>query len=169
MNKSSLFFGGLFFLLFLLHSASVKVFASASFVPQFLLLFVIVFAATHSLPETLWFSFGAGFLWETFSAEFFGAQIFALIFCGLGAYLVTRNITAQELAAPTAAFLVVGATVLRPLLVAGYHAVASSLDLTSPIPFGTFLNPGVIYAALANLLVFYLLRFLIRLFPQLSK
>ena len=169
MNNKYLIYAGLLFLFFLVHSSAVKVFQGSSFVPELLLLAVIIFAAMNSLPETLWFSFGAGFLLEIFSAEFFGAHIFALLICGITAYLATRNLTAQELAVPTAVFLVIGATLLRPALVWVYQAGVSSLDLATAIPVGVFLNGELFYTVLVNLAIFYLLRAGIRYFPALNK
>ena len=166
MTKKYGIYAALLIVLFLLHTAAVKVFQGASFVPDLLLLFIVLFATTRSLPESLWFAFGGGFLWELFSAEFFGAQIFALLVCSIAAYLVTRNLTAQQLGVPTAVFLVIGTTILRLLAVFVYQLVAASLDLASVIPAGVFLNAGLVSLLIANLLAFYLLHLIFRHLPQ---
>lgn len=153
--------------LFVLQIAALKVWtANGNWVPQLILLFVIFFALTHSLPETVWFGFLAGFLEELFSGHFFGAHIVAIILIGLLLYFVTRNLTTQEVAAPTAATLVILATLFFPLWVFSYHSLAAFLGIAEPLSPNTLYSAKVVATIVINLLFFYPIRLLFRILPK---
>lgn len=143
-------------LLFLLDTASIKVFGSGDlFIPQFLLLLVIVFAINYSFTETLWFSFGIGFFAETVSGFFFGAEIVALVLTGLIVYSVTRKLTSQEISFLMAIVLVVVSTFVLKFCLYGYSATAAFFNLANYISLKEMFSLNLFWTALANFLVFY--------------
>lgn len=146
------------FILFLLQVSGVKVFSEARFlIPQLLLLFVIIFALSHSFTQTLWVSFGAGFLLEWFSGAYFGSQIFALTASGLVAYFLTRNVTTREISIPTALFLVLLTTVFFGFWIFAFNLAADGLHLASIFQWNVFLT------CLVNLIFFWPVNFFYKL------
>ncbi len=164
MTKKPLLYAVFLLFLFLLYSAGVKVFAETpNLVPQFILLFVISFALKSSLPETLWFSFLAGFLQELFSGEFFGAQIVAFVLAGLLVYFLTRNLTAQELALPTAILLIMIVTLTFGLWVFLYSSLIALLRLAPPVPLGDFYSSKILWTAVLNIVLFFPLDLIVKI------
>ena len=156
-----------FFLLFLLQVSSTKVFSDYLFIiPQFVLLFVIIFALSNSFIETLWFSFIAGFLSELFSGLFFGSQISAFLVIGLGVYLATRNLAPREITVPTVIVLVVTGTLLYELWLFVFGYLASVSGLSSALSFKYFFSTKLVWTVLLNLLFFYPLNFLFKHLPK---
>lgn len=153
--------------LFLLQTAALQVWSVAvPFVPQLVLLLAIVFALAYSLPETLWFSFFAGFLLELFSAQFFGAQILAIVLTALTVYFITRRLTTQEISFLGASLLVVLSTLLLGLWIFLYDGLISFLGVTEPLSWRSLLSSKIFWTILANLLFFYPVRAIFKLLPK---
>ena len=153
--------------LFLIQNSLATVFSpEARLVPEFLLLAVTVFSLTHSLQESLWYGFAAGFLMEIFSGLFFGADTFGLVLVALAVYLVTRNLTAQDISAVAAVFLVIAAT--------GFFAVATFLfqrlfvffGLTAAVNPGQFFPLTLVWTAVVNATFFYPVKFFAKFLPR---
>lgn len=161
MNKQKFNYLILLFLLFLIEVACRKVFSGHLYlIPQFTLLFVMIFATREPFVETLWFAFLAGFFLEWFSGLFFSADIVGLALTGVAAYLLTRKLTSQQTNLFTAIFLVILGTLFFPLFVYLYLIFASSLGLTAAPAFTDLLSTRLIWTALSNSLFFYPIRFI---------
>lgn len=155
------------FVLFLLQTAALKVFAQEFFlIPHLVLLFVIIFALNHSFPQALWIGFLGGFLLELFSGQFFGAQIFSLLLIAAAVYFVTRNLTTQEISAPAIIFLVVLGTALFGFWIFSYTALASFLGIVKPAALGDLYSIKIFWSLIVNLLFFYPVRFIFELLPK---
>lgn len=153
--------------LFVLQAAAIKVWAFSIYaVPEIVMIFVIIFALSHSFPETLWFAFGAGFLLEFFSAEFFGAQIWAMVLTGALVYAATRYLTAQEISIPTAIALVAGGTVLFGLWIFLYSALGAVLGIVPVASLSQLYSWRIVWTILINILFFYPVWFLFRFLPK---
>lgn len=151
-------------LLFLLSTSAIKVFSGAYYlVPQLVLLFVIIFATTHSFAETLWMSFALGFLQELFSGVFFGAYIIAFVMTGLLVYFITRNLTAQEVSAETVIFLVVLTTFLFDFWIFGYNNLASLLGISLPLSLRHIYSAKIVWTIVVNFLFFYPLELIFKI------
>lgn len=154
--------------LFLVQSSMLLVAGGRSFlVPQLVLLFIIIFALSHSFDATLWQSFVAGLLLELFSGWFFGSYIFGLITCGLVIYLITRNLTPQEISIPLTVALVALATVLLPAAAYLYNVFFSLIGLADLPRFLSFFSFSLLWTAGVNFLFFYPLMFAGRFFGRL--
>jgi rod shape-determining protein MreD len=167
MTKRYLYFFLFSFLLFLVEASAVRVWtAHVDFVPQLTLLFVIVMALKASFPETLWFAFLTGFLQELFSAQFFGAQIFGFVLTAVFVYFATRKLTAQEISVPTAIGFVVAATALFNFWIFVYDALGAVVDTKQFVSLTSLYSWKLIWQALANLLLFYPIRFFFKFWPK---
>lgn len=155
-------------LLFLLQSSLMVAFSDkAQFLPNFLLLFVVIFTLAHSLPESVWQAFAAGALLELFSGWFFGAYIFALLACTLLIYLTTRKLTAQENSPGLGLLLVFGATLVMALALYFYNGLFSAIGLGPPVSLPQFASWRLVWAIVINLAAFYPLMLLSRLLGRL--
>lgn len=167
MTKKHFYYFLYLFILFLLQAAAIKVWSgSAYIIPQLILLFVVIFALNHSLPETLWFSFGAGGLLELYSGQFFGSQIVSLVVTGLMVYFITRHLTTQELAVPMVISLVVLATGLFGLWIFLYQGLVGFLGIAPVAALKMFYSFQLIWTAILNLLFVYPVQFIFRLLPR---
>lgn len=167
MNKKILAYLGYLVLLFWVEVALWQVFsASSAFLPHLVLLFVIIFALTHSFVETLWVSFFAGFLKELFSGSFFGGQICAMVLAGLVVYFVTRNLTAQEIRLPTMVFLVIFASLIYYVMIYLFNFGTAVLGLSRAMDFGGYFHPKFLWAFLLNIFLFLPLRWVSTFLPK---
>lgn len=145
--------------LFLLQTAATKVFGESLYlIPQLLLMFIIIFTLTHSFRQALWISFVVGFLQELFSTTFFGGQIVTFVLTALLVYFITRNLTSQEITAPTIIFLVALATVLFRLWIFGYNNFIAFFNMAPHLSFRDIYSSQIIWTILVNFLFFYPLR-----------
>ena len=136
------------------------------FIPQLVLLFVIVFALTHSLVETLWVSFLAGFFEELFSGIFFGAHIWAFVLTGVVIYLITRNLTAEEIKFPTALFLVALASVFYVFAIYAYDSALNLLEAGN-IQSLHYYFPQIFFLEIVlNIVLFFPIRAVYKLVPK---
>lgn len=159
--------------LFFLQSSLILAWGDrARLMPQWLLLFIIIFALENRLSEIIWFGFLAGFLMELFSGWFFGSYIFTLVICGVVVYLVTRKLTPQKISAPLLIFLIAIATLIFPAAVYLYNLFFAGLGLGGAAwpAAGDFFTLSLFWTALSNLIMFYPLQFgakiLARLLPE---
>lgn len=167
MNKRIIYFTIFLLVSFAIQSAAVQVFGDrTNFIPQFLLLLVVIYAVDREFPESLWLAFAAGFCGELFSGFYFGAQIFSAVVIAITTYAITRKITLCEVKLPMAAFLVILLTVLSRLLPFIYQLLAARLSLARSIPFGDLFSPGLLILFVINLLVFFGLNFSVRFLPN---
>lgn len=143
------------FVLFWCEIAFSKVFPGSYFVPQFVLLFVVVFAVGRDFQETLVMSMLGGFLGELFSGLYFGTVISSMLAASLIAYFVSRNITAQAISLSNAAVLVVSITAILPLWAFLYNLIIFGLGLADTPVFQGFYSWGLLWRVLANFLVFF--------------
>lgn len=60
-------------------------------VPNLILIIVIVFGSSQSFEKNFWWVLGAGFLFEIFSVDFFGFNLFLFILTGILAWFL-RNV-----------------------------------------------------------------------------
>lgn len=136
--------------LFLVQVAATEVFSeNLHLIPQLILLFVVVFALSHTLVETLWVSFLAGFLLEFFSGVIFGAQIFTLVGVGLGVYFLTSRLTVRDITVPTALLLVGLTSLVFSFGVFVFHFATAMAN---------FYTAKLIWTVILNLLFFYPVR-----------
>ena len=147
----------LFFLvlLFWLEAAFQKVFGASFFIPQFVILFVTVFAISRDLKETLYWCFAAGFLGELFSGLYFGPFLFMCLIAALAAYFVTRKVTAQDISISTVLVIVLLQAVLLPLGAWFFNAAVGGLGLAVYPPFLEFFSWKLILQVLVNVIFFF--------------
>ena len=163
MNKKFAYDVILLFLLFLLQSSAYAVFGeNIHLVPQLIMILVIIFALSHSLPEILWFSFISGFFLEFF----WGAYVVAMIVTGLLSYLVTRRLAQQELSLPLTGFLIVLGTFLFGFWVYFYDSLMVLLDLSSGFSFREWFSFKIAWTIFVNLIFFYPTLLIYRLLPK---
>lgn len=146
--------------LFLVQVAATEVFSeNLHLIPQLTLLFVVVFALTHTLVETLWLSFVSGFLLEFFSGAFSGSQIFAVVAVGLVVYFLTRRLTVRDITFPTALMLVGFTTLWFTFGMFLFHSAAVIVNFTPDfLPLRNFYTAKLIWTVILNLLFFYPVR-----------
>lgn len=156
MTKKSLYSFLYLFVLFLVYAACLKVFTGHPyFIPQLVLLSVIVFATREEFVTTLWYSFAAGFLLELFSGLFFGANLIPVVAVAMAAFFITRNLTAQQVSMPSAVSLVILGTALFPLLAFLYLLAAAGLNLTESASFADLFSWTLVWTAVMNMIFFY--------------
>lgn len=154
-------------ILFLISTAALRVFTpQAVFLPHLTLVLVVIFALNRSLPETIWFSFIAGFLSELFSGLAFGSQIFAFTMCGIAVYLLTRKITARHVSPPVVLLVVCGSTVAYYLFLSAASSFFVAFDHRSVLPLGEAMNWSLLWRVVANIVLFYPLNFVYKLLPK---
>ena len=154
-------------LLFLFQTAAAKVWPESPYlIPHLSLLLVIAVALTSSLTQSLGLAFFLGFLQELFSGQFFGAQIVALTLTAVMIYFLTRNFTAQDLALPTAVFLVILSSLLEGFWIFLYDQIVSIAGMGSSVPLSVFYSSKIIWVVLVNLLFFQPVSSVFKLFPQ---
>ena len=124
-------------------------------IPQLTILFVLVFAVTHSTQETVWMSFAVGVLAEFSSGVFFGGQIFIHLFTAILAYFVTRKLTDREINWPTVIMLVAGSTLLLPLWIFLYEHLFALFGMTRAASFSQLYSWHLIWTIIINFIFFY--------------
>ena len=168
LAKSNLYRWAGLLLLFFLQSALQVAFADkAQFLPNFLLLFIVIFTLAHSLPMSIWQAFAAGFLLEIFSGWFFGAYIFAMLSCALLVYLVTRKLTAREISPATGLLLVFVVTVAMAAVLYLYSELFAALGAGPAVSPHQFISWRLLWAVVINLAAFYPLLMLSRVLGRL--
>ena len=154
-------------ILFLAEIALVKTFTSQFYLlPQLTLLFIIVYALSHTLSETIWISFAVGFIHEIVSAQFFGAYIWTFLLSGIFIYLVTSKWTDRKISLPAAVGLVASTTLLFSWWAYVYNLLIALVGLSGNLPVGNFFFWKLIWTTVANLLLFYPVKFIQRLIPD---
>ena len=154
--KRKFFYHFLFLLvLFWLEASFQRVFPASFLVPQFVLVFAVVYAVNRPLKELLVMSMIAGFLGELFSGLYFGSVISALLAASLAVYFVSRSVTVQALSLSSAAFLLITVTAVFPLWIFLYNLGVSGLGLADTEPFREFYSWQLLWRAAANVIVFF--------------
>lgn len=141
---------------FLLETAALGAFARWSYVvPQLTLLVILVFAARHSLAESVWLSFAAGFMGELFSGSFFGSRLAAFILIAVLLHSVTRSLISRDMAASSSAILTTASTLFFPLGIFLSTLVFFVAGLADAPALGDFYSAKIILTIFANLVFFY--------------
>lgn len=167
MRKVYLYNFAFLFVLFLIFSAGLTAFSgSAYLMPELVLLAVVIYALRRSFAEVLWYSFVAGLLLEFFSAQYFGARIFAVTITALVVYYVTRKLTDREVTMLAAVFLVALATILSHVLVYLFHAFFALFGAAYGIPLAGLFSTRAIWTLIINLLFFYPMFFIHKFLPK---
>ncbi len=155
--------------LFWLETAFQKVFHGSFFVPQFLVLFITVFAVSRDLKETLYWCFIAGFFGELFSSLYFGSFIFMCMIAACVAYFVTRNIAAQDVSISTVLVIVSAQAVLLPLGAWLFNAAVGGLGLVINPHFSEFFSWKLALRVLVNAVFFFPINKIFRIFFDESR
>lgn len=170
MTKRHFYYLGYTFFLFLIESAARKVFAQDFFfVPQFLLLIIIVVAIKLSFQESVWVGFFAGFLLEIFSGQAFGGYIFALLLTSALFFLITRKITTQDISPVGSALLVLAGTFFFISSLYLYNGFFSLLGLGGQTALRSVFSSKIFWTAAINLMAFYPVKFIFDILQKRSE
>ena len=143
------------FALFWLEIGFKKVFPGSFLIPQFVLLFVVIFAVGSDFKETLIMSMIGGFLGELYSGLYFGTVISSMCVAALIAYFMSRNVTAQALSLSSGVLLFALLSAFLPLWAFLYNLAASGLGLVSFPEFRSYYSWILLPQVLVNLAVFF--------------
>ncbi len=149
------------FVFFWLETGFRKVFPGSHLVPQFILVFVAVFAVHHDLKGALQIGMFGGFLAELFSTLYFGTAISTMLVAAFFAYFLTRNATLKTLYVSKGWIVLLIVTAAIPFWVFFYNSAASSLNLIIHSGLRAFYSWGLLTQALGNLTVFFPIQALI--------
>jgi len=142
-------------ILFWLEAAFRKVFATSYFVPQFVILFITVFAVSRDMKETLYWCFIAGFLGELFSGLYFGTFIFMCIIAAAITHFVTRKAAYQDISFSTVMVIVALQVLLLPFFAWLFNLAVGGLGLTVHPPLAEFFSWKLVWRMVMNMFLFF--------------
>lgn len=140
--------------LFWLEVGFKKAFPTSFFVPQFVLVFAVIYAASAELNDVLRIGMIAGFLGELFSGQYFGAGLFAFLVSCLIAYFVSRSVVAQALSMSGSIMILLVIGAIFPLLVYTFGFIASGVNGAVTPSLRDYYSWQLIWRIVANLLIF---------------
>jgi len=160
--KRLFYFFLLIFAFFWLETGLRRVFPGNNFIPQLVLILLVVFSIRVNFQELLATILFGGLLGELFSGLYFGAAIWSMLICVPLARFAWSNPTLRSFSLSHIWFIGLIATAAYPLAAYLYSLVISGLGFMSRPMFFNFYSLEILWQIIANLCLIYAVYWLVK-------